>query len=45
MTPEILAEIILRAAGSGLRHYTTRTRWEILEAAQKAIDAIKGEKE
>ena len=41
MQAEILAEIILRAAGSSLRHYQTRTRAEILEAAAKAIDAIK----
>ncbi len=38
---EALAEIILRAAGSSLRHYTTRSREEILEAAARAIQAIK----
>ena len=38
---EALAEIILHAAGSSLRHYTTRSREEILEAAARAIQAIK----
>ncbi len=33
-TPEQIAEAILRAAGSSLRHYEARTRTEILAAAQ-----------
>ena len=45
MAPETLAEIILRAAGSRLSHFQARTRAEILEAAAKAIDAIKQGKE
>ena len=45
MQAEILAEIVLRAAGSSLRLFQARTRAEILEAAAKAIDAIKQGKE
>ena len=41
MTLEKLAEAILRAAGSGLRHYTPRSREEIVAAAEKAIEEIK----
>lgn len=38
---EQLADAILRAAGSGLRHYTPRNRAEIIAAAQAQIDAIR----
>ena len=38
---EQLAEMILRAAGSGLRHYTPQSKAEILKAAEKAIAAIR----
>lgn len=43
LTPEAtgLAEEILVAAGSGLRHYTQYSRERILIAAQKAIDRMK----
>ena len=42
MTPaEALAEAILHAAGSGLRHYTPRNREAIISAAQAQIDAIR----
>lgn len=44
MTPvEALAEAILHAAGSGLRHYTPRNRAAIIAAAQAQIDAIRAE--
>jgi hypothetical protein len=36
-----LADMILRAAGSGLRHYTPRSRAEIIRAAEAAINAIR----
>ncbi len=38
---EMLAEMILKAAGSGLRHYTPQSKAEILAAAEKAIKAIR----
>ena len=39
---ETLAEMILRAAGSGgLRHYTPSNRAAIIEAADAAIKAIR----
>ena len=41
MTPEQLAEVILRAAGSGLRHYTPQSRERIIEAARQAIEGIR----
>jgi hypothetical protein len=42
MTPaEALAEAILHAAGSALRHYTPRNREAIISAAQAQIDAIR----
>ena len=34
MTPDELAEAILTAAGSSLRHYTPQARAEIIEAAR-----------
>lgn len=38
MTPEELAEAVLKAAGSSLRHYTLhKTREEILRAARNGI--------
>lgn len=40
MTPEQIAEAILTAAGSSLRHYTTRTRDDILNAAQEIKDKL-----
>ena len=44
MTPvEALAEAILIAAGSGLRHYTPRNRAAIIAAAQAQIDAVRAE--
>ena len=43
MTPETLAEAILTAAGSSLRHYTPQARAEIIEAARKSIAEIGGE--
>ncbi len=44
MKAEILAERILIAAGSGLRHYTERSRKEIVKAASDAIKAVKQDK-
>lgn len=42
MTPaEVLAEMILKAAGSGLRHYTPQSKAEIIAAAERAIKAIR----
>lgn len=38
-----LAEKILNAAGSGLRHYTEESRREILKAAQEAIKNLNKE--
>ena len=38
---ETLAEMILRAAGSGLRHYTPQSKAEIIKAAEAAINAIR----
>lgn len=37
---EELAEKILRAAGSGLKHYMPKTKEEILAAAQSIIDKL-----
>lgn len=37
---EALADMILRAAGSGLRHYTPQSKAEIIKAAEAAINAI-----
>jgi hypothetical protein len=37
---ETLAEMILRAAGSGLRHYTPANKAAIIKAAEVAINAI-----
>lgn len=36
-----LAKMILRAAGSGLRHYTPQSKAEIIKAAEPAINAIR----
>lgn len=42
MTPaEKLADQILRAAGSGLQHYTPQSKEKILKAADAAISAVK----
>ena len=42
MTPaEQLAEAILSAAGSGLRHYTPNSRLRIIDAAARWIDDIR----
>ena len=38
---ETLAEMILRAAGSGLRHYKPQSKAEIIKAAEAAINAIR----
>ena len=38
---EALAELILKAAGSGLRHYTLRSKGEIIKAAEAAIKMIR----
>ena len=38
---EVIAEMILRAAGSGLRHYTPQSKAEIIKAAEAAINAIR----
>lgn len=44
MTPaEQLAEAILSAAGSGLRHYTTTSRQRIIAAADAQIAALRRE--
>lgn len=40
ITPETLAETILRAAGSRLSHYTPTNREAIIKAADAAIKAI-----
>jgi len=41
---ERMADAILHAAGSGLRHYTLhKTRSEIIAAAQSALDEAKAE--
>ena len=40
MTPEVLADKLLRAAGSGLRHYTTRSREDILQAAREIMTEL-----
>ena len=43
MTPaEQLAEAILSAAGSGLRHYTATSRQRIIDAAEAQIAALHG---
>ena len=43
MTPaERLAEAILSAAGSGLRHYTATSRQRIIDAAEAQIAALQG---
>ena len=43
MTPaEQLAEAILSAAGSGLRHYTATSRQRILAAAEAQVAALQG---
>lgn len=43
MTPaEQLAEAILSAAGSGLRHYTATSRQRIIDAAEAQIAALQG---
>lgn len=36
-----LAEAILNAAGSALRHYTPESQKRIIEAADKELDALK----
>lgn len=42
MTPaEQLAEAILSAAGSGLRHYTATSRQRIIDAAEAQIAALR----
>lgn len=38
---ETLADMILRAAGSGLKHYKPQSKAEIIKAAEAAINAIK----
>jgi len=38
---EVLAEMILRAAGSGLRHYTPQSKADIIRTAEAAISAIR----
>ena len=43
MTPaEQLAEAILSAAGSGLRHYSATSRQRIIDAAEAQIAALQG---
>ena len=43
MTPaEQLAEAILSAAGSGLRHYTATSRQRIIDAAEAQIATLHG---
>lgn len=43
MTPaEQLAEAILSAAGSGLRHYTASSRQRIIDAAEAQIATLQG---
>ncbi|VDS07566.1 hypothetical protein PARHAE_00743 [Paracoccus haematequi] len=42
MTPEQLAEAILSAAGSGLRHYTVTSRQRIIDAAEAQIATLQG---
>lgn len=43
MTPaEQLAEAILSAAGSGLRHYTATSKRRILDAAEAQIATLQG---
>lgn len=43
MTPaEQLAEAILSAAGSGLRHYTATSRQRIIDAAEAQIATLQG---
>lgn len=37
---EALADAILRAAGSGLKHYTEYSRKRIVEAAEQELAAI-----
>lgn len=44
MTPAQLADAILKAAGSGLRHYTEYNRERICAEAARIIEQIKGEK-
>lgn len=41
-TAEQLAEAILSAAGSGLRHYTAASRQRIIGAAEAQIAALQG---
>lgn len=41
-TAEQLAEAILSAAGSGLRHYTAASRQRIIDAAEAQIAALQG---
>lgn len=43
MTPEQLAEAILRAAGSSMRHFMPRTKEEVLKAAAEALEQIRAE--
>lgn len=38
---ETLADMILRAAGSGLKHYTPQSKAAIIKAAEVAINAIR----
>lgn len=38
---EQLAEMILTAAGSGLRHYTPESKARIIAAAEAAVKAIR----
>ena len=42
MTPETLADAILQAAGSGLRHYTATSRQRIIDAAEAQIATLQG---
>lgn len=43
MTPETLADAILQAAGSGLRHYTPHNQTRIVAAAEAQIAALRRE--
>jgi|GEM_PF-6645971 len=40
LTPEKLADKILCAAGSGLRHYQTRTRDDIITVARQIMEEL-----
>jgi hypothetical protein len=44
VSPAQLADAILKAAGSGLRHYTEYNRERICAEAARIIEQIKGER-